>query len=122
MSLLKSAAIAASIALLTACGGGGSTPPPPPPATGQLMVWTSASAVPGGGINVSIDNTAAGTLTTYYAAPRKPAACGAAGTITKTVTAGSHTVSAASFTQPGVTWAATSYTVAPNGCFSVELF
>lgn len=122
MNLLKSAAIAASIALLTACGGGGSStpPPPPPPAQGLLIVWTALTAVPGGSINISVDNAVVGNLAKYRTTP--PLSCAdTVGTFVTAVNAGARLVAAASSTQPGITWAPANYTVPANGCFALQL-
>jgi hypothetical protein len=98
-------------------GGGGTTPTPTPtPTTGQIAVWTSRTSTTGGYISVTIDGASAGTITTYFTSTPS---CGSSGTVTKTVTSGSHTV----YAKDGGTlsWPTTSYSVTAGGCTTVQL-
>jgi hypothetical protein len=65
-------------------------PTPPPQAVGQLSVWTNYSNQ----IAVRIDGTAVGNLTTYF--PTSPPTCGQAGTVTITLSAGTHAIAGSS--------------------------
>ncbi|MEQ1556866.1 MAG: hypothetical protein ABL915_08735, partial [Gallionella sp.] len=102
-------------------GGGGGSSTPPPPAQGQLIVWTALTAVPGGSINISVDNAVVGNLAKFRTTP--PVSCAdTGGTFVTTVNAGTHSVGAASSTQPGITWLPANYNVPANGCMVIELF
>ena len=83
-------------------------------------MWTALPAVPGGSINISVDNAVAGNLAVFRTTA--PVSCSdTGGTFVKTVTAGAHLVSAASSTQPGITWLPANYTVPTNGCYVLQL-
>lgn len=81
-------------------------------ATGQVSIWTNSTST----INsVYVDSTYVGSLNIYYTS--QPS-CGASGTITKTLPAGTHSVSA---TTSGTSWAATNVTISANSCTSFKL-
>lgn len=86
-------------------GGGGST--------GQVAVWTSRSSGPN--IDVSIDGVAVGTLTQYFTGTPN---CGDAGTITRTLPVGSHTVKGTAGT---LTWGPSSFNITAGGCLMYQL-
>lgn len=123
----KYISIAIALALLSACGGGGGantpapapvpTPAPAPAATGQITIWTALTTVPGGSININIDNINAGSVTTFLVAP--PTACGQTGTLTVTLPVGLHTLTGAS-AAPGMNWSA-SPTIVANQCLAIKL-
>jgi len=81
-------------------------------ATGQLTIWTSNCSV--NQINVSIDGTAAGTITNCYTSIP---ACAATGCVTATLKVGSHSIYA---TDGNVSWNGT-MTVTVNGCSTFQL-
>ena len=82
-------------------------------ATGQITVWTSNGGV--NQISVSIDNSAAGTITQYYVGGSP--GCAATGCVTATLKVGSHTISA---TDGVFSWSGT-MTVTRDGCSQFEL-
>ena len=88
--------------------------------TGQLTVWNSnsspCSSGAGSTISVYIDGSYVGGLSYYYSS--NPG-CGASGTITKTVSPGSHSVSATCGTN---TWSPTSIYVNAGGCSTFQLY
>lgn len=91
------------------------TPPSGSTTTGQIAVWTSRSTTNSGSTKVTIDGSYAGALTQYYTnAPT----CGANGTVTKTLSVGSHTVSAA---DGSTTWSPSNVTISAGGCLTFEL-
>jgi|688.fasta_scaffold458962_1 hypothetical protein len=81
--------------------------------TGQIAVWSSDPK--GGNISVSIDGSFAGTLTQYFTSTPT---CGANGTVTKTLSAGSHTLSA---TATGGSWGPTTFNITAGGCLTFQL-
>lgn len=92
-------------------GGGGSTTPVA--TTGQIAVWTSRST--GSSIAVSIDNASVGSLDSYF---NSTPTCGNAGTITRTLSAGTHTLSA---TATGGSWGPSSFTITAGSCLTYQL-
>jgi hypothetical protein len=85
--------------------------------TGQLTVYTSDGS--GGNIDVSINGSYAGTLSSYFTSGSP--SCGSAtssGVITQTVPAGSVAVSASS---SSATWPSSTYPVAACECVRVHL-
>jgi hypothetical protein len=82
-------------------------------ATGQLTIWTSNGGV--SQISVSIDNSAAGTITQYYVGGSP--GCSATGCVTATLKVGSHTISA---TDGVFSWNG-SMNVTRDGCAQFEL-
>lgn len=88
--------------------GGGST-------TGQIAVWSSRSTTKTGSTSVSIDNAYAGGLTTYYTSTPT---CGDSGTITKTLSVGTHSLSAV---DGSLSWGPSNFTITPGGCLTFEL-
>ena len=129
MNLLKSAAIAASIALLTACGGGGSTPaannnPPPPPAnTGTVTYWTANTVnVPMG---VTLDGINIGTVTVVgnagavaNLALRPPCGSNSTQAVSKILTAGNHNEA---ITLNGIQTVPTTLVVTANTCLRIQI-
>ncbi len=92
---------------------GSTTPPTTSSSTGQVAFW---SADPNGGtITVNVDGSTVGSLTQYYTSTPT---CGGAGTVTKTLTAGSHTLSASA---SGGTWGPSPFTVTAGGCLTYQL-
>ncbi len=89
-------------------GAGGSTG-----TTGQVSVWTSHST--GGYISVSLDGSSAGTLTSYFTSTPT---CGASGTITKTLSVGSHSLSASN---SSATWGPSSFSITAGSCLLFRL-
>lgn len=103
----------ATYSSLSACNSSCSQP------TGQLSVWNSdptpCPAGAGSTISVYINGAYAGGLSTYYnSAP----SCGASGTVTQTLSPGSHTVSASC---GSAMWGPMNVTVSSGGCFKLEL-
>jgi hypothetical protein len=89
--------------------------PTPAPTTGQIAVYTTRATTQTGSTTVTIDNVTAGSLTTYFtSAPT----CGASGTVTKTLSVGSHTLSAADGT---LTWGPTTFSITAGGCVTFAL-
>ena len=80
--------------------------------TGQVAFWTSRTT---GNITVSVDGASVGTLTQYYTSMPT---CGSSGTITKTLSAGSHTMTASS---SGVSWGPSTFTISAGGCLIYQL-
>ncbi len=98
------------------CSGTGATPTPAPtPTTGQIAVYTTRTTTPTGSISVTIDNASAGTLAQFVTGTPT---CGSPGTLTKTLTAGSHTLSAAS---GALTWGPSTFTITAGGCLAYAL-
>jgi hypothetical protein len=97
-----------------------SVAPPPPQTTtsGQFAVSTTAQ-YGWSSIDVTVNGRTIGTLSRYYE-PGSPASCLAVpgARVVATVPAGAVTYSARSNT--GATWAGTA-TVAPGGCFEIQL-
>lgn len=91
------------------------TTPTPTPTTGQIAVWTSRSTTQTGSISVKIDNVSAGNLTQYYSSTPT---CGDSGTVTKTLTTGTHSLSAADGT---LAWAPASFSITAGGCLTFRL-
>lgn len=81
--------------------------------TGQIAVWSGTAS--GGSIAVSIDNTPVGSLTSYYTSTPT---CGGSGTITKTLSVGSHSLSA---TASGKSWGPTNFTITAGTCLTYQL-
>ena len=81
-------------------------------ATGQISIWTNSQQ----GVNaVYIDNVAVGGLTNFFTGTPT---CGANGTITKTLSVGTHSVNA---TDTNASWGATNVTITAGGCLTYEL-
>lgn len=80
--------------------------------TGQLAIWTSNQY---GVAQVYIDNENVGSLTSYYTGQPD---CGASGTVTKTLSAGSHTVKG---TNNNTNWGPMGVTVQTGRCTLLEL-
>lgn len=89
---------------LSAPAGGG-------PATGQISVWSDYSQQ----IAVRLDGTSAGNLTSYFTGTPT---CGQNGTLTLTVSAGTHTIGGLS---GSVTWTDAPVTVAAGQCVLYKL-
>lgn len=83
--------------------------------TGQIAVFTRRSNV-GSSISVSIDGSAAGTLTSYFVTGTPD--CGDAGTVTRTLSAGSHSLSA---TATSGSWGPTTVRIVAGQCLTFEL-
>lgn len=81
--------------------------------TGQVAVWTSRSS--GSSIAVSIDNTAIGSLTSYFSSTPT---CGSSGTLTKTLSVGSHLIKA---TATGGSWGPSTINITAGGCLMYQL-
>jgi len=96
---------------ITASGGTGG----PSETTGQIAIWTNSQY---GVDSVYLDNSYVGTLDSYYSSGTPT--CGDSGTITRTVTAGTHTVSASN-SSTGTTWSEKNVTVTPGGCLTYIL-
>lgn len=82
--------------------------------TGRIMVFLGNGAL-SSAVTVTIDGATAGTLTSYFSGTPT---CGAAGTITRTVSLGGHTVSARN---SEYSWAARTVNVTAGGCTAYEL-
>lgn len=96
----------------TGAGSGGTTSGG---TTGRIGVWTSRSSLPQA-ISVSIDGSSVGSLSTYFtSAPT----CGDAGTITRTVSAGLHQVTASA--GASMSWGPSSVSVSVGGCAMMQL-
>ena len=90
----------------------GTSTPPPPPSTGRVMFWTDvASLAP---ISVSV-NGGSGTIGSAYAATPT---CGASGTYTVTLPAGTYAYSAAN--SGGSRWSG-NVTVTAGQCLALKL-
>lgn len=92
----------------TGSGTSGST-------TGQIAVFTRRSNV-GSSISVSIDGSSAGTLTSYFMTGTPD--CGDAGTVTRTLSAGSHSLSASASSG---SWGPTTVRIVAGQCLTFEL-
>ena len=86
--------------------------------TGQLTIYTSVGDE--GSIAVSVDGSSAGTLSSYYTTGGPTCGTSDSGTITRTLSAGSHSVSATSDT--GSSWGPTSQSITACECLTLELF
>jgi len=93
----------------TGTGTGGST------TTGQVAFWTKKTTTQSGSITVNIDNAYAGGLTQHFTSTPN---CGDSGTLTKTLTSGSHSYSAKDGT---LSWGPSSFTITAGGCLTYEL-
>lgn len=89
-------------------GGGGST-------DGQIMVWTSQDWQCGS-IDVSIDGSYYGQITSYYYTGQPD--CGASGCVTKTVSPGYHSIYAEC---SSYNWSGSNYYVESGECYTVHL-
>jgi hypothetical protein len=84
--------------------------------TGQVAVWTRRSTWDTSTINVSIDGSSIGSLTTYYTSTPN---CGDSGTVTTTLAVGSYSLSASD--GPNQSWGPSSITITSGGCLMYEL-
>lgn len=90
------------------------TPPPAPaPSTGQVSIWTNSSTTIS---SVSIDNSAVGSLTSYFASGAPT--CGQSGTITKTLPVGTHSIKASNSSS---SWGPTNVAITAGNCTMFKL-
>lgn len=82
--------------------------------TARLSVWTDATST--GPIDVTVNRSAAGTLSTRFSSAPQ---CGQSGTLTVTVPSGATTISARS--SNGTTWPDNTVQVGANQCFLYQL-
>jgi hypothetical protein len=95
--------------------GGDTNSDTPSSTTGKVAFWTSKSTNQTGGISVTIDNAYAGVLTKYYSSAPT---CGDSGTITKTLSVGSHSYTAK---DGSLSWGPASFNISAGGCLTYEL-
>lgn len=82
--------------------------------TGQVAFWTRSAS--SGYISISVDGSSVGTLTSYYTSGTPT--CGDSGTVTRTLSVGSHSMRA---TANNASWGPASFNVSAGGCLTYEL-
>ncbi len=101
--------VLANGAYTVTCGNCQAPPPPATTTVGQISFWTNA-VIPGG-IALTMDGGSIGQLTQYF--PTGTPTCGQAGTLTVSLSAGSHTFTGAS---QSLRWGPTSINVVAGQC------